>query len=301
MSRWVTALFAAPTTVLSALIVFVAERCGGPWVAAVIVGIWLFAGVVLFDAAWFTPNRQSWAAVLGYRRPVGQEAEILTAAWENVTHAPGLDGWPYSLWVQQSGLPNAYAAPTRIVAVTSWAIVSLRPRSLEAVLAHELGHHVGSDQRLRLLAAWSAIPVTVVKRLAAVAGRPLGVLGPAAMVIRFVLAPVLCGALFPVVAAATGGPVALALCVLLVVEPFTAAARSRRAEFAADRFAAELGYGRDLAAALRRWQREYPPRTGLFALRFRWFGTHPPVADRVRALRTEHMRRHPGDSEGTTA
>lgn len=298
MWRWATA---APTTVAGVLIVFVAERCGGPWVGAVLVGSWLFAGVVLFDAAWFSPNRQSWAAVLGFRKPVGDEVEILTAAWENVTRAPGLDGWPYSLWVQQSGLPNAYAAPTRIVAVTSWAIGSLRPRALEAVLAHELGHHVGGDQRLRLLAAWSAIPVTVVKRLAAAAGRPLDVLGPAAIAIRFALAPVLCGALFLGVAAPAGRPVALALSVLLLVEPCTAAARSRRAEFAADRFAAEHGYGRDLAAALGRWQREYPARTGLLAVRSRWFGSHPPIGDRVRALRTEHLRRYPGESGAATA
>lgn len=288
LSRWVTAVLAVPTVALSALLVFVVERCAGPWVAAVLGGIWVFAGVVLFDAAWFTPNRQSWAAFYGFRKAIGRESEILTAAWENVTRAPGLDGWPYSLWVQQSASLNAYAAPTRIVAVTSWAIVTLRPRRLEAVLAHELGHHVAGDQRLRLLAAWSAIPGTVVKRLAAAAGRPFGALGRAAIVIRFVLALGLLAALYFVLADTTGRPVALSLCALFAVEPLTAAARSRRAEFAADRFATDLGYGRDLAVALRRWQRDYSPPTGLLAVRLRWYGGHPPIADRLRALRTQH-------------
>ncbi|WP_369123286.1 M48 family metalloprotease [Nocardia puris] len=40
-----------------------------------------------------------------------------------------------------------------MVAVTSWAVGALGPRRLEAVLAHELGHHLLVDQRVRLAAS----------------------------------------------------------------------------------------------------------------------------------------------------
>ncbi|WP_433603068.1 M48 family metalloprotease [Nocardia sp. CA-135953] len=71
---------------------------------------------------------------------------------------------------------------------------------------------------------------------------------------------------------------------LFAIEPLTNAIRSRREEFAADRVAVELGYGRDLAAALREWLRDRLPVTGLLAVRARWFGSHPPIAERLRAM-----------------
>ena len=284
LSWSVTALLVLPTVALSVLIMVVIEMCTGVWLAAVVVGAWGLVGVILFDAGWFTPNRQSLATMFGFRRPVAAESEILSAAWARVTRAPGLDGWPYSLWVQQSGFMNAYAAPTRVVAVTSWAVASLESRQLEAVLAHELGHHLRTDQRLRLLDAWCSIPTRIVQRLAAAVGRLVNVLGVTAILVRFVFVVALLVLLPVALAPTTGLPVALLLSVLFAVEPLANATRSRREEFAADRIAVELGYGRDLAAALREWLRDRLPVTGLLAVRARWFGSHPPITERLRAM-----------------
>ncbi|MGS2811273.1 M48 family metalloprotease [Nocardia sp. MW-W600-9] len=65
-----------------------------------------------------------------------------------------------------------------------------------------------------------------------------------------------------------------------------AAARSRWAEFAADRMAVDLGYGRDLHGALRKWlPYESSPASTLLAARGRWLGTHPPTTERLQAIR----------------
>ncbi|RBO83017.1 M48 family metalloprotease [Nocardia puris] len=148
-----SALLSAPAVAASALILVTLALWVGPWVAAVVAGLWVFVGVLLFDAAWFSPSRQNFATAFKFREPSERELETLTAAWENVTRIAQADGWPYSLWIEPSGQLNAYAGPTRIVAVTSWAVGALGPRRLEAVLAHELGHHLLVDQRVRLAAS----------------------------------------------------------------------------------------------------------------------------------------------------
>ncbi|WP_433597603.1 M48 family metalloprotease [Nocardia sp. CA-135953] len=275
-------VLALPTVALSVLIVVVVAMCTGPWLTAMVAGVWLLVGIILVDVGWFTPNRQSWAAIFGFRKPVDAESEILAAAWANVTCAPGVDGWPYSLWVQQSAYINATAVPTRIVAVTSGAVAALASRQLEAVLAHELGHHLLIDQRLRLLEAWCSVPARFVQRLAAAAGRLVNALGIGAILVRFVLVVIVLALLAVALAPVVGWPVALLLSALFAIEPLASAARSRREEFAADRIAVDLGYGRDLAAALRLWLRILPPPTGVVAVRARWFGSHPPIAARLR-------------------
>lgn len=277
-------LLTAPTVTLNILVVVVIGMYSGPCLTVAVVGTWLFLGVVLFDAGWLTPRRQWWATGLGYRKPNATESEILTAAWMNLTRAPGVDGWPYALWVQQSARLNAAAAPTRIVAVTSAALASLEPCQLEAVLAHELGHHLYIDQRLRLLEAWISIPTRVGRLLVGVIGRPLNVLGPSAIAVRFVLGTLLIVLVSAVLDSRSGLPLALLFGALAVIETFTVPARSRSQEFAADRMAVDLGYGNDLASALLVWQSHRRPLTGLHAVRARWFGTHPLTTARLRAI-----------------
>ncbi|PXX66474.1 STE24 endopeptidase [Nocardia tenerifensis] len=273
-----TVLLALPTIALSVAIVLILGAWAGLWLSVTAVVIWVFAGVMLFDAAWFTPDRARFAKASGYRRPIPPEDEILAVAWGNVTSAPGVDGWPYSLWVEQSEDPNAAAAPSRIVAVTSSAL-TLDPRQLEAMLAHELGHHRNVDPRVRLLDAWIAMPRRVLWAVCRLAGRPAGILGALAPCVRSIVAigmlPVAAIALTPVV----GRTAALLFVALLIVEPLTRGVQERRDEFAADRAAVDLGYGRELAAALRQWEPADLPR--LVALRRRLYGTHPALAPRV--------------------
>lgn len=278
-----TLVLALPTVLLSAAIVLTLGAWAGSWLAITVAVLWVFFGIMLFDLAWFTPNRERFAKTFKFRRPIPPEDERLAAAWAKVTSAPGVDGWPYSLWVEQSDDPNAYAVPSRIVAVTSSALAGLKPRHLEAVLAHELGHHINVDPRVRLFDTWLALPGRAMWALCRKAGRIAGLFGPLAPYVRLVVAvgllPVVAIVLTPIVGLAA----ALGIVVLLVVEPLTRSAQQRRDEFAADRVSVDLGYGRALAAALRRWgEQPLPP---LVALRVSLYGTHPPLAARIRKIK----------------
>ncbi|QIS01797.1 M48 family metalloprotease [Nocardia brasiliensis] len=286
-----TVALALPTLLLSALVVFALGAWIGTWLLVTVVVLWVLFGALLVDIAWLTPNRANYAKAVGFRRPIEPEDSILAAAWANVTSAPGMDGWPYGLWVQQSAEPSAYAAPSRIIAVTSSAIAGLEPRELEAVLAHELGHHVRVDARLRLLEAWIALPGRYLWALCKRVGRIVGFLGVYALVARFVVAVALLPVVVLVLTPVLGAALAYLFVILLVLEPPARAAQSRRGEYAADRVAVELGYGRELATALDRWRSPRPHP--LVALNQRVFGTHPPLSRRIAAI-TAQLDERPG-------
>ncbi|MDO3646280.1 M48 family metalloprotease [Nocardia mangyaensis] len=279
-------LLSLPTSASSLLLVYVCGVGFGLWAALVVVAVWVLFTCAVFSALWLHPNRGKAAAAYGFRRPVGSEPELLASAWSDVTRTAAVDGWPYSLWVQEASSLNAYAAPARIVAVTSWAISVLKPRELAAVLAHELGHQLMTDPRLRLLDDCCALPVRMVRGIAgALAGLVRGH-GSVPTLLRMAAAVSLpiagAIALVPLI----GIPTATLLVVVLGIEPFTSAARSRRAELAADRVAVDLGYGRALHSALRRQARyDPPPPTGLLAAYTRWVGTHPSTTLRLQAIR----------------
>jgi Zn-dependent protease with chaperone function len=146
------------------------------------------------------------------------------------------------------------------------------------------------DARLRLLDHASALPVLHLRRLARWLGRPLDRLGAGAIALRCVLVVAILTGLAIALVPTTGPLVAVSLSALLALEPFTDKARSRREEFAADRTAAELGYGPELARELRLEAQLHPERTGLRAIRNRLYSTHPPSARRVQTIRDHGLR-----------
>lgn len=83
---------------------------------------------------------------------------MIEPLWSDVTRAAGVDGTTFSLWMQDTDEVNAHAAAGRIVAVTRGSLRDQPPHHLAAVLAHELGHHLGGHARASLLSAWYAIP-----------------------------------------------------------------------------------------------------------------------------------------------
>ncbi|MFI9506470.1 M48 family metalloprotease [Nocardia sp. NPDC052566] len=293
-----TLLLTLPTLLLSLLVLFVVGELVGRWAAAVIAVLWVYFGAVVVNGVWFRPNRKGLARrAFRLRAPVSPETERLAAAWANVTSRPGLDGWPYSLWVQQSDELNAFAAPARMVGATSWAIAKLAPRQLEAILAHELGHHLVVDARARLFDVCLAMPAVFLRRLGERGGRLLEFLGDRAPAVRFLVAvgAAVAAVLASIPVLRDGG--AAVLGVLLFVEPLARAAQSRREESAADLVAVDLGYGYALMAALRRWiESSPPPPSGVLAVRDRLFSTHPPMSRRLRAIE-DRMRERPCGTE----
>lgn len=66
--------------------------------------------------------------------------------------------------MEQSGELNAFAAGGHIVAMTSWTPRNLRSHELEAILAHELGHHLRGHAWVGQLAWWYSWPAALVLR-----------------------------------------------------------------------------------------------------------------------------------------
>ncbi|MFC9699094.1 M48 family metalloprotease [Streptomyces sp. NPDC056943] len=214
-------------------------------VLAVIVPVlWLFSGPLVFQ-------RKVEAAIarrlFGMRRPTPEEARRLDAVWEQVTRRAGVDRETYELWIQERTELNATAAAGHIVAVTRHAMERLPNSRLAAVLAHELGHHVGGHTWAAMLADWYALP-------ARAAGR-------AVLALLFLLfrtkhwAGIACGSCLSLM-------IVQALVMFTFVEgmwwfvlpvaagPLLIAWLHRRAEFRADAYAVGLGFGEALETVL---------------------------------------------------
>ncbi|MGN2641513.1 M48 family metalloprotease [Nocardia takedensis] len=295
----VTLLASLPSTVLGGLLVFAAGALIGLWPAFGLIAIWLVGGPLVP-----VPTAEMAQAIFPVRHPRPDEQGALITAWHNVARVAGVRASDYSLWVQDTAQLNALAAPGRIVAVTSAAVAELGPRELEAVLAHELGHHHGGAQRAQMMVYWYALPIRVCWQalvritwlLAVFVARAAHIVGVVALLRAFgvrgaidvigitvaVLARIATILAVAVLAVLHFGPLAALPLAAIVVEPFAARAQRRRTEVDADRVAVDLGYGRETLAVLDLWSRRAEPAGRLARL----LDTHPPIAARIAAVET---------------
>jgi heat shock protein HtpX len=262
---------------LTGLLFAIGAALGGGW-------LWLFAaGAVLFNvgAYWFSDRlalRTSRARPLEPGEAPGLEAIAHDLA--------GRAGVPVPrLYVIPSEQPNAFATGRNpahaAVAVTEGLLLHLPPAQVRGVLAHEFAHIANRDILVSSIAATVAGAVSAVAnvlQLSLLFGGSDGEDGPG-----------LLGSLVTIIVA----PLAAMLLQLAV---------SRQREYLADARGAQLlGRAAPLADALEtleRGTRAVPlpvnpaaaslyianplPRAGLASL----FMTHPPMAERVRRLRS---------------
>ncbi|WP_180290503.1 M48 family metalloprotease [Streptomyces sp. TLI_171] len=254
-----------PAAFISLVVVALAGSMVDPPVG-VLAGLgWLGSGLLVFR-----PSVEGLIARrLGMRLPEPAEAERLAVVWEQVTRRAGVRPGTYRLWVQDRAELNATATAGHIVGVTRHSLDRLSNAQLAAVLAHELGHHVGGHTWAGLLADWYSLPARTLARLtfrlasALLASRnPAGVGCGGCLVLTtpFVLIDVLYveGLWWLFL------PAALA--------PLFVTLLKRRAERRADDYAVGLGFGPDLAAVV--LQEQQRRRTSGSAARPR---PHPPV------------------------
>jgi Zn-dependent protease with chaperone function len=184
----------------------------------------------------------------GYRDPTTEELRRLKEPARRALHRLSVSAGRVRLMIVKSQELNAPATTGRLIVVTSHAASSLPPDRLEAVLAHELSHHVGlnavpvfcyTQLMLPIRALWWLLariwqPVRRMWRVAVAWHTPFGFL------VTFLLAA-LAAAVF-------------AISVVPATIAFLGAALSRistgRTEFHADASVARLGLGPQLLAAL---------------------------------------------------
>lgn len=264
----------------------------------VLLGLWLLSGALIFHR----PTEGVIARrLLKLRQPTPEEHARLAPVWREVTIRAGVEGRRYALWVEDNDHDlNAVAAAGHIVGVTRYALTRLPSAQLAAVLAHELGHHIGGHAWSSLLGYWYALPGRLAWRL---------LRGLASGVFRLNSCLATLGFLFVLVPL---GAVALAtvssfygLPLLVLVVPYLLAAVARRAELRADRQAAGLGFAPMLVEVLQ--QRHTAEQQEKAAARYhaaahgrrhpepgvveRLLDTHPAYEKRLRHL---HPYQTPG-------
>jgi Zn-dependent protease with chaperone function len=245
------------------------------------VGLWLLSGAVVF----LHPVEETIARFLfQLRKPTLVEEQRIYPIWREVARRAEVDGAKFSLWIQNSDEVSAHATPGHTVALTRWALYTLPPSHLEAVLAHELSHHLGGRTWLSLLNFWYSIPARcalVVVRSIVRAMRAVQAIG--CLVGGFLTLSYL-GILLAIIT--FGGSLVFPV---LFLTPFIAppilAWLSRWEEKQADRRAAALGYGPVLVQVFYGWQVQHQNSLGRETRRSsQLMSSHPSMADRVHAI-----------------
>ena len=246
----------------------------------VLVGF-LLAGLTLFvrpvQVLVLTP-------LLRARQPTFDEAAIIEPLWAQIAQANHLPADRYVVRVLPSWELNAFACGGHLVVVTTFAIHELTEAQLRGVLAHELSHHLGLHTVSITIGHWLSTPVVLLARigfyLQNVAHAAAGSFGKRSAVVAAVgavVATVMRGVSW-VFTAALRGSDALANLV------------GHASEFEADRRAVRMGFGRELASALRQLIASGTGRRPV-GWRARLAASHP--AARTRVARIEALMRHP--------
>lgn len=217
--------------------------------------IWPIRGAVIPFAVWAVgavaatwPRETIQRAWYGYRDPTAEEHRRVAEPSRRALRRLGIAAGRYRLMIARSEGPNPPAMTGRTVVMTSYAVNKLPPDRMEAVLVHELSHHVGLHAVPVFCHTLLTLPIRAlswllariwhpVRRMWAVAKRwhtPFGFL----VSFLFTIAV----ALIFVVSAVPAG--------IAFVGAALARLSTDRTEFLADATVADLGLGPQLLAAL---------------------------------------------------
>ena len=222
--------------------------------------------------------------VLRARPPSPREAAVITPLWAEIAAANGLEADRYVVRILDSDELNAFACGGHLVVVTTFAVEQLSTSQLQGVLAHELSHHLGLHTVSITVGHWLSVPVLMLARIgfflenvATAAARSFGERSPLIDAAGSVAAVVIAGVswIFTFALRAADG---------------FANVVGHEAEFEADQRAVSMGFGPELAGALRRVVAEGGSRRPV-GWRARLAASHPPA--RTRVARIETLLRHP--------
>jgi Zn-dependent protease with chaperone function len=205
--------------------------------------VWV-AGAVL--AAW--PQERIQRSLHGYRDPTTEELRRIREPVRGALHRTAVSASRMRLMIVSAKELNASATAGRTVVITSYAANSLPPDRLEAVLAHELTHHVGLQAVPVFCHAQLMLPIRTLWWLLARIWRPVRRMWrvavawhtPFGFLVTFLLAIV--AALMIVVSA-------IPACIAFLGSTLSRVSTDQT-EFQADTTVAGLGLGPQLLAAL---------------------------------------------------
>jgi Zn-dependent protease with chaperone function len=219
------------------------------------------------------PVERGLSSVFGglVRPPAENERERLDRLLQRVGAHARIDPPRLIVRIQEQPGANAAAGAGHLLFVTAGAL-KLPDEQLEAILAHELGHHRGLHPVLGALVWWLRLPGIALaavyrglRRAVAEAGARLGAVGRVLAVPLLVLL------------------VAWQLAVMWIyyLGELLAMWAARRSEYDADASAAEWGYAAELASAYEELAgHEIEPVDRLRKL----LADHPPLPDRIALL-----------------
>lgn len=243
--------------------------------------IWIIAGLGLFlrpvQVAVMTP-------LYGVVKPNETERAKLQPLWDELSARLGLSPDHYFVRILPSDDVNAFACGGHLVVVTSFAVSELGDDELAGVLAHELSHHIGLHTVALTLGHWLSIPVVALARIgffmqnvAHAATDSFASHSAALTVLGRVVAAVLTAISWVFLAALYASDAATNFV-------------SRSSEYNADRRAIEMGFGPQLATALRRVIDDHGSDRSR-GWRGRLSMSHPPALTRVARIEAELRRR----------
>ncbi len=249
------------------------------------IGFWAFAGlhlaavVVMF---WRPLQTVLVMRMLGARRASPEQARRLEPAWRSVAQQLGIPRRRFALAVLDSDELNAFACGGSLLIVTSYAIEALPRDEMTGVLAHEIAHHLGLHTVALTLRQWLSLPIFVLARVgfflqnvAVAATRTFVSHSSALTAVGRLISGVLT-------------VVSWAFLAALVLSNRLANRIGKGSELEADRRAVEMGFGRELATALRRVAAKERDAAAT-SLRDDLHITHP--SSRSRIVHIEALRR----------
>ena len=232
--------------------------------------VYLLLAVLLFARP---VQRLVLTRLLGARRPHPSEVGLLLPAWRNVAQANHVPPNRYMLAVLDADEVNAFACGGHLLVVSSYAVKMLGEAELEGVLAHELAHHLGLHTVAVTIAQWMSVPILVLAQIgfflqnvARAATDAFASNSTALTVIGRFVATILTGVGWLFLSG-------------VVVANLLGNWVGRSSEYQADQRAVEMGFGRQLSAALRLVVAAGGDRDRRW--RAKLFETHPPARTRV--------------------
>ncbi|MCE9622679.1 MAG: M48 family metalloprotease [Actinomycetia bacterium] len=260
--------------------------------------VWFALGYIAAVVLLFLRPVQVWvlAPLMGARRPTPAQLATLAPAWRPVLQANDLPSGRYVLATLPSNELNAFACGGHLVVVTSYAIETLPRDELTGVLAHELSHHLGLHTVALTFVQWLSVPVLLLARIgfflqnvATAATTSYGSNSSTLTAIGRTLAALLTAISWVFLSG-------------LLLSNALANIVGRNSEFEADMRAIDMGFGKPLSTALRRFVADFGVDRPL-TWRERLAHSHPPARTRVARIEATLRRRRPrpGPEDGNMA